>query len=310
MAEPLCIPPYACLDVSYGQQQINNCRNDVPMRALTIKLCHYFLPSILSRKCGWAIPRSGKEGEQVNCFTVAIDKGDDPYLIAQELNGEDLKCVEWNGQSYEVATTVALSSIDPSKFRITHYYGLATVSYTGIVDFAIGRLTLWPYIKIHCVETVSKLDQYWFNKKKLITKDRIDLLKFLVVQASTGNSSFDELGLMTQLYSVKWVLHPDQDSQRGKLEFYLESLVDTGELKKVNHKYFLTGLALRAIDEYEEDERKHTENVKIQRRMIWLTAAIAALTLVQAGIVKIPTLLDFTSSSSAACSDSAHVESK
>lgn len=268
------------------------------MHALTTTLCRYFLPRVLARKCESTIPRSGEEGEKINCFTVSIDKAGDPYLIALELYGDQLKCIEWSGQRYEIDTTVSIATIHSSQFRITHYYGLSEVKYFGVMDFVIGRLTLWPYIKIHFVRTLSKFDQYLFNKKKLVTKQRVDLLRFLVTQALEGHNSFEEIYLMTQLYSIKWVLHPDQDSQRRKLKFYLESLVGTGELRKANHKYFLTGGALRAIEEYEEQERKHTENVKMQWRMFWLTATIALLTLVQAGLVRLPPLIDFTSDKS------------
>lgn len=264
------------------------------MHALTTILSRRFLPSALTRACGSTIPRSGQKGERVNCFTVSIDKAGEPYLIVLELIGDDLKCIEWSGNRYEIDTTVSLSSVDPSAFSITHYYGLSEVTYFGIVDFVIGRLTLWPYIRIHFVRTLSKFDQYFFNKKKLVTKQRVDLLRFLVSRALEGNDSFEEIDLMTQLYSIKWVLHPDRASQRKKLEFYLASLTDTGELKKANHKYFLTGHALRVIEEFEEQERKHTENVKMQWRMFGLTLAIALLTLVQAGLVKLPALLDFT----------------
>lgn len=269
----------------------------MPLRALTTKLCRYFLPRILARACESTIPRSGEKGERVNCFTVSIDKAEEPYLIALELNGDELKCIEWNGQHYNIDTTVSLTSIDPSQLHIAHYYGLSEIRYFGIVDFVIGRLTLWPYIKIHFVRVFSQLDQYLFNKKKLVTKQRVDLLRFLVSQTLEGHSSFDEIDLMTQLYSIKWVLHPDQDLQRRKLEFYLKSLTDTGELKKINNEYTLTGQALRAIEENEEQERKHTENVKMQWRMFWLTLAIALLTLVQADLVKLPTLIDLTSES-------------
>jgi len=267
------------------------------MRELTNKLCHYFLPRLLARACESTIPRSGEKGERVNCFTVSIDKAKEPYLIALELTGDELRCIEWNGEHYEIDTTVSLMSINPSQIQITHYYGLSEVRFFGIIDFALGRLTLWPYIQIHFVLALSKFDQYLFNKKKLITKQRVDLLRFLVSQALDGHDSFNEFDLMTQLYSIKWVLHPDQDSQRTKLEFYLESLADTGELRKANNKYFLTGHALRAIEETEEQERKHTENVKMQWRMFWLALVIAVLTLVQAGLVKLPALIDLTSES-------------
>ena len=269
-----------------------------PMRAMTTKLCRYFLSSVLAQKCESTIPRSGEKGERVNCFTVSIDKAGKPYLIALELDGDKLKCIEWNGQRYEINTTVTFTSIHPSQFCITHYYGLYEVRYFGIVDFMIGWMTHLPYIKIHFVRILSKFDQYLFNKKKLVTKQRVDLLRFLVSQALEGHDSFNEIDLMTQLYSIKWVLHPDQDLQRKKLEFYLNSLTDTGELRKVNLKYFLTGHALRAIEEYEEQERKHTENVKMQWRMFWIALAIAFLTLVQSGLVKLPPLIDFTSESS------------
>ena len=99
---------------------------------------------------------------------------------------------------------------------------------------------------------------------------------------------------MTGLYSVKWIYHPDKESQRKRLTFHLDSLVDTGELRRVGLKYELTGEALKAIEIYEEQERKHTENVKIQRRMFWLTLAIVLLTGAQANLYKLPTLIDLS----------------
>lgn len=265
------------------------------MRTLTHILCRHFLPWALTRACESTIPRSGDAGKKVNCFTVSLDREGEPYLIVLKLADDMLECLAWSGKSYETATTIPLRSIDPSQLYITHYYGLSDIKYAGIGDFAIGRLTLWPYVKIHFVLALNKFDQYIFNKKKLITKQRIDLLRFLVSKALEGHESFNEIDLMTQLYSVKWVLHPDKDSQRNKLRFYLESLADTGELRKANYKYFLTGHALRAIEEYEEQERKHTENVKMQWRMFWLTLVIALLTIFQAGLVKLPALIDLTS---------------
>jgi hypothetical protein len=109
-----------------------------------------------------------------------------------------------------------------------------------------------------------------------------------------GQNEHELLELMTDLHSIKWVLHPRGDAEHRKLEFYLDALVDTGELKKINYKYILTGLALRAIEENEEQERKHTANLKMQWRMVLLTLVIAGLTLVQSGLVKLPALLDWT----------------
>lgn len=78
------------------------------------------------------------------------------------------------------------------------------------------------------------------------------------------------------------------------MEFYLDSLVLSGELKRDSYNYVVTGLALRTIEAYEEQERKHTENVKMQWRMFWLALAVAAAAIVQAGLVKLPSLVDLS----------------
>lgn len=251
------------------------------MHGLSERLCRALLPRVLSRACGHQIPRSGEAGERVNCFTVSIDKDKAPYLIIQGLTGDTLKCIEWDGSHYATPKTVPLRDVNSRDLYITHYYGLSEIKFFGIASFVRNRLTAWPYIKIHLSLILNRLDQYIFNKKKLVTKQRMDLLKSLVELHLNGVSTFDAITLMTHLYAFKWVAHPDSDTQREKLTFYLDSLVDTGELKNSGSGYALTGKALHAIEEYEEQERRHTENVKMQRRMFWLTLAIVALTVVQ-----------------------------
>lgn len=245
--------------------------------------------------CAATIPRSGDKGEKVNCFVTAVDRNGAPYLIVLKVEGDELVCIEWDGAKYQVDRRLPIASFQPSQFRITHYYGLSNIEYRGVLDFIVGQLTAWPYIQIHIVLWLSSFDQYLFNKKKLISKQRMELLKYLVEQAQTGKQQHDTLDLMTELYSIKWFLHPQRETEQQKLEFYLESLAETGELRKISYNYVVTGFALRAIEEYEEQERKHTENVKMQWRAFWLALAVAALTLVQAGLVKLPALIDFTS---------------
>jgi hypothetical protein len=259
------------------------------------RLSSWLLSRVLSRPCGSRIPRSGSNGEAVNCFVTAIDKGDDPYLIVQSLSNGQLGCIEWDGSSYTTEVELPLDSVRMQDFRITHYYGLSEVRYDGLLDFMVNRISVWPYVQIHVVRYFARFDQYFFNKRKLVSKARNDLLKLLVSEALEGRAEHESLELMTALYSIKWYSHPEGGAVHKRLEFYLDSLSETGELRKMNHSYVVTGQALRAIEEYEEQERKHTENVKMQWRTFWLALAVAALTVVQAGLVKLPALIDFTS---------------
>jgi hypothetical protein len=265
------------------------------MSSVALRTTSWLLSYVLSRPCGSRIPRSGSKGEVVNCFVTVIDKGDEPYLLVQSLCNGQLGCIEWDGSSYTVAVEHPLDTFGLNDFRITHYYGLSEIRYDSLIDFLINRLTVWPYVKIHVTRSFGRFDQYLFNKKKLVAKARNDLLKLLVNEALEGRTEHEPLDLMTALYSIKWYSHPQGGATRKRLEFYLDSLVETGELRKANHTYIVTGHALRAIEVYEEQERKHTENVKMQWRTFCLALAVAALTVIQAGLVKLPALLDLTS---------------
>lgn len=262
----------------------------------SIKLCltTWLFTRALKCPCPQLIPRSGDAGAKVKCFSIYIDKGGEPYILVKSLSAGVLSCMEWTGSRFDKQVDVPLLAIDSSDVSITHFYGYSEVQYKGIFNFALGRTFYLPYIQIHLVSAIETMDQYFFNKKKLLTKQRIDLLRFLVQRQLDGKPISSPIDLMTGLYSLKWLLHPDRDPQQNRLRFYLDSLVDTGELKHIDHKYQLTGEALKAIEVYEEQERKHTENVKVQRRMLWLTFAIVLLTSAQAGLFKLPTLVDWS----------------
>lgn len=264
------------------------------MNSFELRLARKFFAKALHCPCPQLIPRSGPDGAAIKCFSIYIDKVGKPYLLVRSLSGDSLNCHEWSGQSFDQPITVALSSIDASDVSITHFYGYSEVQYEGLLDFVLGRTFFLPYLKIRAERIVNGIDQYFFNKKKFFTRKRIELLKFLVQRRLEGIPSSGAVELMTDLYSLKWVLHPGKDSQLKVLNFYLDSLVDTGELRRNNHKYELTGEALKAIEIYEEQERKHTESVKIQRRMFWLTLTIVLLTGAQASLYKLPTLLDLS----------------
>lgn len=257
-------------------------------------LAKILLERSLSKACPMRIPRSGESGAQVDCYTVAIDRDGEPYLLVNGLSGDCLSCSEWDGSSYSQGRKINFSETSSKDFRITHYYGLAEVNYFGLGDFVRGHILNIPYVKIHSHQFLSVLDQYFFNKKKLITKQRMELLRFLIDQTLDGKNSFELIDLMIKLYTDRWLLHPEGDDQTEKVKLYLNSLIETGELKEVDHQYILTGLALRTMEEYEEQERKHVEQIKLQRGTLGLTVVIAFLTLVQSGLIKLPALIDFS----------------
>lgn len=71
-------------------------------------------------------------------------------------------------------------------------------------------------------------------------------------------------------------------------------MVKSGELNKINHEYEVTGKAIITLERYEEQERRHVEAVKLQRKMVLLTIFLVIMAAVQAGLIKFPPLLDFS----------------
>jgi hypothetical protein len=79
---------------------------------LLLKIC---LEKALSHSCPSMIPRDGKRAQKVNCFVVALDNGDDPYMLAKRAGKTHIGGLEWDpilkhyGKHVRVKLTQALA---------------------------------------------------------------------------------------------------------------------------------------------------------------------------------------------------------
>lgn len=261
---------------------------------LVKKIKKYLLNVALQRPAPQRIPRSGLEGEAVNCYVVRVFNGNDKPLIIEPSDGDKLNCLEFDGERYSIKSEHSFDDLLERKFEVTHFHGLATTTYFDWLDFALGTIFRIPYIKTWFLNTKNKISQFIFNRRKLITKQRVDLLKVILDSQLNGANIVSSLSVMTLIHTNKWYLHPNWEDQHNRVKFYLDALAETKDLTKINGDYSITGQGIAAIERYEEEERKHSEAMASQRGMFWLTLVIAALTLVQAGLVKLPILLDFS----------------
>ncbi len=261
-------------------------------------LYKWFLPKLLRKSCGPIIP-SGEEGEKINCYFVGFDRDGSPYFWATGYENDVLKGLTWDGHSYANEHKINLTDLDQFKIRIVHYYGSSVIKYSSIYDIIWNYFSKFVYINIHINRAISSISQYFFNRKNLVTRRRMELIQFMLDdQINRTHTGIGILSLMTKLYSIKWVLHPSADDQEKKLEIYLDSLVESGELRKVNQEYIVTGKAISTLERYEEEERRHIQSVKLQRRMVILTLILVLVGLLQAGLIKLPTLLDLSNNHS------------
>lgn len=248
----------------------------------------------LHRACPDRIPRSGDAGAAVDCYSTRVIRGEDDYLLVRSIDADVCNCLEWDGSRYSIESKFQFAELLKHRFEFVHFHGLCTTTYSGWLDLALGRVFRLPYIKARIHFAYQNFAQGLYNRRKLITKQRIDLLKVILAAQLNGRDRLSSLSIMSLIHTDRWYLHPNHEDEHHRVQFHLEKLAETKDLIKSGIDYQISGQGVAAIELYEEQERKHGESISTQRRMVWLTVLIALLTLVQSGLVRLPPLLDFT----------------
>ena len=230
----------------------------------------YFIKGILNKQCDSKVPRSGKEGEEVNCFISYLYTKNKPYMVILHAEENEITGKLWTTAGFKEEVSIPFKDIEKYQIRITHHYGLYDTKFIGLIDYALTGYTKIDSLKWTIHKLLNETKQYVFNKKKLATFDRLEILRALIDLQFSGNASkFLTMELMTHLYSSRWILHPDKDSQEYKLQVFVDSFVESGELDfDGSCHYSVTGKAINTLSEYEEQERRHFENKRLQNRML------------------------------------------
>lgn len=273
------------------------------------RILKWIIPKLLIKKSPHRIPRSGKAGESMDCYAIYICGQDkNPLHLVEDINktnGELSTFTLDQNDTFSVRGTLDINELSPDSLSVIHYYNLYDLNYTNIYDLAFKFIFKVDVIKVKFKIFWNYLSQSRFNKKNLVTKKTIELLEFIVDHQLNGNISRSDsyraqqiegtnhIFLMTELYSLRWVSHPHSNNQMKKLMLYLDSLTESGDLQRRDGKYFVTGKALKTLEQYEENERRHKDAVGIQKKIFWLTMIIAFAAIIEAKLIDLPPILDW-----------------
>jgi len=244
----------------------------------------HLLKHLLKKKCPYSIPRSGEEGQAVNCFNVYLYKSDKPYMVITDLSVTKIEGKLWSTDGFGELESVDISNLNNYEIRVTHHYGIYDTKYTGLTDYFLTGYTRINQIKCTFRRWFDESKQYFYNRKQLATFDRIEILRAIIEMKMTGHGDrFMAMDILTHLYSMRWVLHPDSDNQETRIQLFVDSFIESGELSSDGGAYYsVTGKAINTLSKYEEQERRHHENRTLQNRMLFLTFALVAVGLLQA----------------------------
>ncbi|WP_157774592.1 hypothetical protein [Aeromonas sp. CA23] len=260
-------------------------------------LIYKCLSKALKKPAPDLIPRTGEDAASVDCYSCRIILNDNISFWVESIERDCINGYTIGEKSDDrLYKKLTLNDVGLSQVKIKKYKGIYDYTFENGYDFILKDLTKYIDIVLFSIKEFDVITQSIFNKKSLQKNKRTDILKILVERYSTRNTEFNIVSLMMHIHSSKYFNHPDKDTATSLLKLYLNSFVESGEVIKTQGiNYKLTGKAIVTLENYENEERKHKENLRLQRIITFTTIIMALLAAIQADLVKMPTILDLTS---------------
>lgn len=243
------------------------------------------LPRLLEdgRRCDYGdrgIPRSGEDGENVNCYSIALYDEEIPYLMLGSMDAEsgEIQAYRWAGSRdrgrFEEEVVVTLDHIREYTIKIRHYYGLGDVLYTGALDYIYGKVFMFPYMQINAARAWYAIRNFMFMRKGLTAKNRWKVLKLMLEEQTKrgAQSGMSDMEVLELVHSYSWIIHPNANEVMNTMRLHLDSFVDSGELAYDGRTFTVQGRAVATIEQREQVRRRSVRNFFLAVIPIFLTA--------------------------------------
>ncbi|EKP0247306.1 hypothetical protein NTJ15_001362 [Aeromonas veronii] len=243
-------------------------------------IARHILKELLKKPAPERIPRSGEDAEKVNCYVVYFRSRDRSWtLLCYDIFPNGVTGKYWHNNVEVGSVSIPFYLLGDYELDITHFYGRYDLRYESVSQYFWEGII--PVDKANIL--IGKGNQFLFNKKELIRSERMEVLKLLLEkELDKSGYQISSIDLSTLLYTEKWVFHPDQNRQLKYNELLLESLCSSGELIRSEYGFKLSPKALVTISIYEEEQKKHRENISQAKSMKWLTFGLILVGVIQA----------------------------
>ncbi|WP_141676956.1 MULTISPECIES: hypothetical protein [unclassified Aliivibrio] len=237
------------------------------------------------------------ECDENNFYSIKLTCTDGRRLLVRGISGDEITALEYckEERSFDVKTKIDIRNVDLNNIEITYYLYNYYSKFTSLNAFIIDYIFKKECIRITVSRSWKKLSQVVFNCKRLQSRPRHELIEHIIEAYGITNKEFCLTSLMTDIYSLRSFGHPNKEKCMNKLRLYLKSFEESGEII-VNHNgnYKITGKAIVTLEYFQINERRHKDGLKLQYSMIILTALLAILASIQAGLIKLKPILDLT----------------
>lgn len=209
-------------------------------------------------------------------YNVSMVRGEDSWLF-ETYTGSKIIARKWNGERYAQLCEFDKQHFRPEEFRVRHYYKAQEFDYDTLRH--LWSKDVFNRIKGTIRKRTMSFSQYLYNRQKVQIRDRMEILQFLVERRMSGMSDgLHTISVVRHKFTDKFVYHPDKDTYIASTEFYLDSLVESGDVNKQNFEYTASDKALTTIENHIKSElrEKHDKYIKNITAIVTLLAFIFA----------------------------------
>lgn len=254
----------------------------------------YLIDLAMAKRAPALISRSGPAAEAIDCFVIHFQLDGHEYNIDTR-HGDLVKCRRWLGREeggFIEPAELSIYDVLRGRPEIRHFYGIYDLTWSSWESFSWEQRHHWTYVQLAISKCKAWLSSERNRFKKVVTVERYTALKAVWELQLIRDQPVSSIAVISHIHGIEIFSHPLESAVSTRMRLVLKSLVDTGELKQPDSVSFvLTGGGLSSLERVEEEDRKHRDAMRIQRRMVWLTLILMLSAIVQADLVDLPTLL-------------------
>jgi len=243
-------------------------------RVLRRILINYAISKASSKPAPDRIPLSGIErlvGRDYYVLWFGTDEDKRRFLFRRKIFGgvSGLSFPEDSNEGEDANLTS--EELLTRNITIEQYYRQSQFEYQGVLEFFV-----YNFFRVYkVVHLKAQISQALFIRGSLALKDRSQLLRFIADETlNDRNYRTSAIDIITEIYSIRAWSHPQRERVQHYYELMLQSLVSSGDLTEHDRSFRLTPKALQTIHDESEEQTRHEDNKRLQRRLVWLTLAL------------------------------------
>lgn len=211
-------------------------------------------------------------------------KGSGRQILVDACGGEGVRGRLWDRDAFRIGVRLNERALDSFGLTVKQFIGYRSIEHDGIISVLIAYITLYRFR----VRVGMQLGEFLAHRSAHFIADRMHLLSRLIaIEESFAESSRGLVDRPTSRPVTEWFTlvygthaytHPKFKAESYKFRILIESFVSSGELFMEKGFYFrVEPKAWASFANFALADRRHRDNVRMQRVLSVLTAALVAV---------------------------------